>query len=227
MVVSADPLSAVARAFMGVAVGVGAMMATVDVPRAREWVAGAYLAGSLGLAFGSRTFADPPGTLWGEILDTDATRLRHEIAPPTTDRRWRTATAAGASPFLYVCARGRLESPDTLDISLNGEPLTALDPSMMFGPRPQPESVGFYRIPVPWARLEERAPLMVEVARHVGSSRSLEVCGTFMATPTVRVSASQRFDGAAWTSPWDTRRGRYQVELRLEGTDGHVFGAWY
>ena len=109
----------------------------------------------------------------------------------------------------------------------DGVLLTPRDPSMMFGPRPQPESVGFYRIPVPWARLEGRELLSVEVARHPGTSRPIEVCGTFMGNPTLRVDASQLYDGVRWSSPWETHSGRYQIELRLEATDGHVFGAWY
>ena len=216
-----------ARAFMGIAVGVGALIATTAMPRPREWAAGAFLVGSLGLAFGSGTFADPPSTLWGEILDRDGMRIRHEIALPRNDRRWRTAAASGASPYLYICARGRLEAPDTLDVSLDGVILAPLDPSMMFGPRPQPESVGFYRVSVPWARLDGRDQLAVEVAPDPGTSRPLEVCGTFMGKPTLRVDASQLYDGIRWSSPWETRSGRYQIELRLEASDGHVFGAWY
>jgi hypothetical protein len=225
--VETDARIATARAFMGIAVGVGALLATTAMPRAREWAAGAFLVGSLGLAFGSGTFADPPSTLWGEVLDRDGMRIRHEIALPRTDRRWRTATASGASPYLYVCARGRLEAPDTLDVSIAGVILAPLDPSMMFGPRPQPESVGFYRVPVPWDRLDGRELLSVELAQHSGTKRPLEVCGTFMGKPTLRVDASQLYDGTRWSSPWEARRGRYQIELRLEANDGHVFGAWY
>ena len=225
--VSTDPSIAAARAFMGVVTGVGALMATTGMPRARAYVASAFLAGSLGLAVGAGSFTDPPATLWGEILDTDAMRIRHEIEVPHDDRRWRAATTSGASPFLDVCARGRLDAPDTLDVSLDGAPLGALDPSMMFGPRPQPESVGFYRMPVPWVRLDGRERITIEVARQPGASRPLEICGTFMGKPTLRVDASQFFNGTGWSSPWETRRGRYQVELRLEATDGTVYGAWY
>ena len=225
--VATDARIATARAFMGIAVGVGALLATTAMPRAREWAAGAFLAGSLGLAFGRGSFPDPPSTLWGEVLDRDGIQIRHEIALPRTDRRWRNATASGASPYLYVCARGRLEVPDTLDVSLDGVILAMLDPSMMFGPRPQPESVGFYRVPIPWDRLDGRELLSVDVARHSGANRSLEVCGTFMGRPTLRVDASQLYDGTRWSSPWETRSGRYQIELRLEANDGHVFGAWY
>lgn len=222
-----DPLIAAARAYMGVAVGFGALFATTGMPRAREWTAATFLAGSLGLAFGHGSFPNPPSTLWSEILETDAMRLRHEIAMPRSDRRWRAGVAASASPFLYVCVRGRLEAPDTLDVSIDGATLASLDPSMMFGPRPHPESVGFYRIPLPWAQLDGRDRLTVEVARQAGASRTLEVCGTFMGKPTLRVDASSLFDGVAWSSPWQTRSGRYQIELRLEGPDGKVYGAWY
>jgi hypothetical protein len=225
--VGTDPDIATARAFMGVVVGIAGMFATTGLPRARNCVAGAFLVGSFGLAFGSGSFSDPPSTLWGEILDSDAVRIRHELAIPRADRRWRAATAAGASPYLYVCARGYLEEPDTLDVFMDGVSLASLNPSMMFGPRPQSESVGFYRIPVPWGRLDGRERLSVEVARHAGTSRPLEVCGTFMGKPTLRFDASQLYDGTTWTSPWETRKGRYQIELRLENADGHVFGAWY
>jgi hypothetical protein len=225
--VATEPAIAAARGFMGTVIGVGAMVATTAMPHARGWVVGAFLVGSLGLAFGRGSFADPPSTLWGEILDRDAARIRHEFSLPRADHRWRAATSAGASAYLYVCARGRLEAPDTLDVALDGVLLAPLDPSMMFGPRPQADSVGFYRIPVPWARLDGRKLVSVELARHAGTSRPLEVCGTFMGRPTLRVDASQLFDGVSWSSPWKTRSGRYQIELRLEATDGHIFGAWY
>ncbi len=227
MCIASDPTIAAARVFMGTAFGVGALLATTDMPRGRIWGTSAFLVGSLALAFGSGSFADPPSTLWGEILDRDGMRIRHEIALPRNDRRWRTAAASGASPYLYICARGRLEAPETLDVTLDDVPLTTLDPSMMFGPRPQPESVGFYRVSVPWARLERRDQLAIEVAPHPGTSRPLEVCGTFMGKPTLRLDASQLYDGIRWSSPWETRSGRYQIELRLEATDGHVYGAWY
>ncbi len=219
--------TAIARGFMGGVIGIAAMLATEGMPRARAAVAAAIVIGSVGLASGAGSFADPPLALWTEILHDDAMRIHHEIALPRTDHRWRAGADAGASPYLYVCARGRLDVPDTLDVSLGGDSLASLGPSMMFGPRPQPDSVGFYRIPLPWARLDGRDRISVGVTRHAGTSRPLEVCGTFMAKPTFRIDSSELFDGAGWTSPWVTRQGRYQIELRLVSDDGHVFGAWY
>lgn len=221
------PAVAAARGFMAATVGIAAIGATKGMPRASRAVTALLLAGSVGIAFGTGSFDDPPSTLWGEVLEAPGARARHEIALPRADRRWEAATRADAAAFLYVCARGRLEAPDTLDVSLNGEPLTALDPSMMFGPRPDPESVGFYRVPVPWPRLDAVDRIVVGLSRQPGTTRPPEVCGTFMARPTARLDASEVFDGTSWTSPWTTRRGRLQIELRLEGPDGHVYGAWY
>ena len=218
----------VSRLTFAIIFGIGALViAGRSAPFVQLAGASTYLAASIAMNVIARPVADPPSTLWGQIIDDTRQEVAHRIIPPYGTRQWQQGWVSDGQPFIYVCARGRLEPPETLVLTVNGSAISVLNPSQMFGPRPQPESVGFYRISVPRDLFSGSPALDIHVRPDERATKPLEICGTITARPTAGLESSQFFDGASWTSPWATRKGRFQIELRLEGPGGHVFGAWY
>jgi hypothetical protein len=128
---------------------------------------------------------------------------------------------------VWVCARGPLTAEDGLLLAVNDERLGLVTQAQAVGPRPQPTSVGFYRLPVSRAVLERRVPAAFELRRAPGSGgQPVEVCGTFSYRPTAGPDASTFFDGTRWLAP-PQPQGRFLIELRLEGPDGRPIAAWY
>lgn len=208
--------------------GIGALViAGRSAPFVQLVGAMTYLLASIAMNVIDRPVADPPSTLWGQIVDDTLQEVAHRIIPPYGTHQWQQGWASDGQPFIYVCARGRLEPPETLVLTVNGSAISALNTSQMFGPRPQPESVGFYRIPVPRGLFTGSPSLDIQVRRDERATLPLEICGTITARPTAGFESSRFFNGTSWISPWTTRQGRFQIELRLEGPGGHVFGAWY
>jgi hypothetical protein len=129
---------------------------------------------------------------------------------------------------MYVCARGPLATEDGLQLWLNGSRLATITQEQAIGPRPQPTSVGFYRLPVERGELERDARAVFELRRAPGATaRPVEVCGTFAYRPTAGPEASAFFDGRSWSSPGAEQRGRFIVELRIESEPGRPLAALY
>ena len=208
--------------------GIGALViAGRSAPFVQLAGASTYLIASIAKNVIDLPVAEPPSTLWGQIIDDTRQEVAHRIIPPYGSRQWQLGWASDGKPFIYVCARGRLEPPETLVVMVNGSAISELNTSQMFGPRPQLESVGFYRIPVLRDLFNGSPALDIQVRRDVRATLPMEICGTITARPTAGFESSRFFDGTSWISPWTTRQGRFQIELRLEGPGGHVFGAWY
>jgi hypothetical protein len=225
----APTATALARLFFVVAIG-GAVVAVLHMVSARAQVGAAVTILLLTVLQVSvqRRVDDPPPSQWTVPLAGPDQRLRHTITlplgRPEWDRWWRRARAAA----VYLCARGPLEEADGLDLSLGGVFLARVTQAQAYGPRPQPTSVGFYRVPVPRATLERAPDAVLELARTSdASARAIEVCGTFTYKPTAGLEASAFFDGRSWTSPGPSQRGRYVVELRIEDPTGKPIVALY
>lgn len=175
-----------------------------------------------------RPLATPPSSQWTTPLTTSEEIVRHTIRLPLGEPIWERLWNRAADAAAYVCARGPLEHQDGLLLSLGPEPLATLTQKQATGPRPQPTSIGFYRIPIARAHLERQPEAVFTLRRAAGAPpRPIDICGTFAYRPTAGQNASAFFDGALWTSPGATKGGRYLIELRLEDADGRPFHIWY
>lgn len=175
-----------------------------------------------------RPLATPPSSQWTTPLAAPAEIIRHTIRLPIGEPTWNRLWSRAAGAAAYVCARGPLDHQDGLLLSLGADPLAILTQEQATGPRPQPTSIGFYRIPI--ARpLLERQPEAVFTLRRAPDAppRPIDICGSFAYHPTAGQNASAFFDGALWSSPGATKGGRYLIELRLEDADGRPFHIWY
>jgi hypothetical protein len=228
-VLGAPVATVLARAFFVLVAG-GAVVAALSVVgrRAQAIAAAALLVlmGAQVAAPGSVT--EPPPSQWTVALSAPGQRVRHTMQLPLDSPAWDRWWVRASGAAVYVCARGPLEEADGLDLWLGDQPLARVTQAQAFGPRPQPTSVGFYRIPVTRPALERSATAVFELRRAPGSTtRPVEVCGTFTYRPTAGIESSAFFDGARWTSPGPTQRGRYIVELRIEKQPGSALVALY
>jgi hypothetical protein len=220
-----------ARLFF-VMVLVGGVVAALSVLGGRAQLAASLAV--LGLVVvqmtAQRPIQDPPSSQWTVELRGPGQLIRHVIAPPLGSAGWDRAWAAASGAAAYVCARGPLEDRDGLDLYLNGQRLDRLTQEVAFGPRPQPSSVGFYRVPVPRTVVERQPRLVFELRRDPAApatARPVEICGTFTYRPTAGLDSSAFFDGGTWTSPGPMQRGRYLIELRVERDPGRPLLALY
>ena len=226
--VLAAPLpTAIARVFFVTLLGGAIVAALAAVGRAAQLTgAAALLVLTLGQVSIDRPVQAPPSSQWTVTLRTPAERLRHTIALPVGTRQWQAWWARATGAAVYVCARGPVSEADALDLYVGAERAARVTQEQAIGPRPQPTSVGFYRIPIERARLEGAAPLVLELRRGA-EARPIEVCGTFAYQPSAGLESSAFFDGVRWISPGLTQRGRYIVELRLEERPGRTVAALY
>jgi hypothetical protein len=218
-----------ARLFFVAAIG-GALVAGLSVAGARWQViaAGGLLTLSvLQVALPGRV-VDPPPSQWTVELARPDERVRHTIALPVGEVEWEHWWSRARSAAVFLCARGPLEEADGLDLTLGGERVARVTEAAAHGPRPQPTSVGFYRVPVSRAALERAPRAVLELQRAPGASaRPVEICGTFTYKPSAGLEASAFFDGRAWSSPGLTQQGRYVIELRIEDARGKPLVALY
>ncbi|HET7770787.1 MAG TPA: hypothetical protein VFN74_18590 [Chloroflexota bacterium] len=219
----------VARLYFVVLLGGAVVSALGLVGRmAQLWAAALLLALALGQALAERPVAQPPSSQWTAALRTPVERLRHTIALPVGSRQWAAWWERAKGAAVYVCARGPLSTEDGLELFANGERTARITQEQAIGPRPQPTSVGFYRLPLDRARLEATTPLVLELRRgSEASARPIDVCGTFAYRPSAGIESSAFFDGVSWTNPGLTQRGRYVIELRLEEASGRTVAALY
>ena len=218
-----------ARSFFVLLLG-GAVVAALGLMgrSAPVWGAALLLVLTVGQALVDRPVAEPPSSQWTVALRTPAERLRHVVALPVGSKQWETWWGSARGAAVYVCARGPLEGADGLDLFANGERVARITQEQAIGPRPQPTSVGFYRIPLDRARLEAASPLVLELRRGPeATARPIDVCGTFAYRPSAGIESSAFFDGTSWTSPGLTQRGRYVMEVRLEEAPGRTVAALY
>lgn len=196
--------------------------------RAQTGVALAGFVLVLGQRAIQRPISAPPSSQWTQSLASGQI-IRHGINLPAGTSAWERAWDRPAtSAMVWLCARGPLTAEDGLLLAVNGLDIGAVTEARAIGPRPQPTSVGFYRMPVARMTLERSRLATFELRRSSGATtRPIEICGTFTYQPTAGMEASQFFDGVAWHSPGATQRGRYVIELRLEGTDGRPFAVYY
>ena len=228
-VIAAPVPSATARLFFVVLLG-GALIAALSVVGRHAQTAAALtlLALVLGQIALQNPISPPPSSQWTVALSAPAERIRHTIAPPTGSAAWSRWWSRATQAAVYVCARGPLTESDGLDLFIGGGLLTRITQAHASGPRPQPTSVGFYRIPLDRSMIETTTPIDMELRRAPGSSpRPIEVCGTFTHRPTAGIESSAFFDGGTWKSPGVSQRGRYVIEVRLEDADGRVVAALY
>lgn len=228
-VVATPAPTAIARTFFVLVLGGAVVSALAVVGRTAQLSAAVILfALTLGQALVDRPVAQPPSSQWTAALGTSTERIRHTIALPVGGVQWRRWWERASGAAVYVCARGPLEEADALDLFAGGRRLARITQAQAIGPRPQPTSVGFYRVPIERALLEATATLVLELRRGAdGASRPVEVCGTFTHRPTAGIESSAFFDGTAWTSPGRSERGRYILELRLEEAPGRTVAALY
>jgi hypothetical protein len=175
-----------------------------------------------------RPVTEPPSSQWTVELRGPEQVLRHAILLPLGSGQWQSWWGRASGAAVYVCARGPLTAADGLQLWLGGERLATITQEAAIGPRPQPTSVGFYRLPVERAQLERDAHAVFELRRAAGATpRPVEVCGTFAYRPTAGLEASAFFDGQSWTGPGTEKRGRYIIELRIESEPGRAMAALY
>ncbi len=219
----------IARVFFVTVAGGALVMALEAVGRrAQLLAAGVLLALVVVQMTVRRPLETPPPSQWTVELPTPAERVRHTIALPLGKAQWGQWWSGASGAAVYVCARGPLEEADGLDLVLNDEVLGRITQTHAFGPRPLPTSVGFYRVPVTRAVLERSPSAVFELRRAAAATaRPVEICGTFTYRPTAGLESSAFFDGARWTSPGPTQRGRYIVELRIERLPGNALVALY
>ncbi|MBI3973777.1 MAG: hypothetical protein HY332_21075 [Chloroflexi bacterium] len=175
-----------------------------------------------------RPFTDPPSSQWTAPLRAPDQQIQHLIALPTGRPSWTRLWQRAAGAAAYVCARGPLGEEDGLQLFVNDEMVATITQAHAIGPRPQPTSVGFYRLPVGRELLERQQPAKFSLRRAAGAtSRDIEVCGTFSYRPTAGIESSSRFDGSTWSSPGKTMHGRFLIELRIEDARGRAIEALY
>ena len=230
----APAATALARLFFVGAIVAGLIAAAgLAGPRTQFAVALGLLALVLVQRVADRPVPEPPSSQWTAPLRTPAEAIRHTIALPA-DAQWERLWQRAAGAAVYVCARGLLTEDDGLQLDVNDEPLGTLTHAHTVGPRPQPTSVGFYRVPVGRDVLERRRPATFTLRRAAGAPAApdpagspVEICGTFTYRPTAGRDASAYFDGARWTSPGTTQQGRFLIELRFEDRAGRILEALY
>ncbi|HEU5317086.1 MAG TPA: hypothetical protein VFX49_13335 [Chloroflexota bacterium] len=223
------PATALARLFFVVVMG-GALVAGLAAagPHWQLGAAGGLLALTALQGVIPRRVEDPPPSQWTVELRSPAERVRHTIALPLGSAEWERWWSRARSAAIFVCARGPLEEGDGLELTLGGERVARVTQAVAYGPRPQPTSVGFYRVPVTRAVLERAPRAVLELQRAPDASdRPIEICGTFTYKPTAGLEASAFFDGRSWSSPGPTQRGRYVIELRIEDPAGKPLVALY
>jgi hypothetical protein len=163
-----------------------------------------------------RPVTEPPSNQWTATLSAGQI-IRHTIKAPVATREWQRWWQEATGAAAYVCARGPLTPADGLQLYLNDRLVGTIAQDVAFGIRPEPTSIGFYRLPVTRAALEEQQPSVFELRRAQGATpRPIEVCGTSTYNPTAGLEASAFFNGSTWSSPGPTQHGRYLIELRIE-----------
>jgi hypothetical protein len=166
----------------------------------------------------ARPVAEPPSNQWTATLQASQV-IRHTIKPPLGSRVWQEWWRQASGAAAYVCARGPLTSTDGLQLFLDDKLVGTITQEVAFGARPEPTSIGFYRLPVTRAALEAQPASVFDLRQAAGADhRPIEVCGTSTYRPTAGLDASAFFDGSRWTSPGPTRHGRFLIELRIEQT---------
>jgi hypothetical protein len=119
-----------------------------------------------------------------------------------------------------------LTREDGLELWANDGLVDRISDALASGPRPQPTSVGFYRVPLPRGLLGDRLVLSLRRSA-TANARPIDVCGTFAYRPSAGLDASAFFDGTSWLYPGRTQRGRYVMELRLHDAAGRTLAALY
>ena len=227
-VIGAPPPTMWTRLYFGVLILCGVVaLAGLAGQRVQLAVAAVICVLALSQRVGHHTVADPPPSQWTAFLREPTQRIEHQVLLPvgsaSWDRLWRHATSAG----IYVCARGPLTPEARLQVLVGDELLATLTESYAFGPRPQPTSVGFYRVPVSRRALEKERPATLVLRQEAGAGQPAEICGTFSYRPTAGLGASRFFDGVAWSSPGLTQQGRFLLEVRIEDAEQRALAAFY
>lgn len=225
----ASPTTALSRGFFAVIMVGGAVgLAALAGRRVQLAVAGIALALLLAQRVLPARVDNPPSSLWTQVLSRPAQAIRHTIALPAGSPSWENIWRRASQAAVYLCARGPLDAATVLDLQLNGTSLGTVTQAQAIGPRPQPDSVGFYRIPVARAALEQNTTATFSVRLVTGpDARPVEVCGTFTYRPSAGRESSAFFDGSTWTSPGPTMHGRFLIELRFEDATGKIVEALY
>lgn|GEM_PF-801655 len=175
-----------------------------------------------------RPVVDPPSSQWTQPLQGPDQVVRHVIQLPVGQGQWSELWHRAAGAAVWICARGPLVPSDGLQLVVNGQLLATITEEAAAGPRPQPTSIGFYRVPVERTLLERSRPATFELRRAAGADgRPIDICGTFTYRPTAGIESSTFFDGVVWSSPGPSRQGRFVIELRFENAAGQIFAAFY
>jgi hypothetical protein len=94
-----------------------------------------------------RPVVDPPSSQWTQPLQGPDQVVRHVIQLPVGQGQWSELWHRAAGAAVWICARGPLVPSDGLQLVVNGQLLATITEEAAAGPRPQPTSIGFYRVP--------------------------------------------------------------------------------
>ena len=231
-VVASPAPAAFARVFFAIVIGGGVVAAArLAGAKTQSIAAVSFLTLTLLQRCDARPVDRGPDSLWITALARPREIVQHVIAIPASpagdaawERAWQRADVAAA----WVCARGPLHPEDGLQLWLNDELLGTITEAHSSAPRPLPDSVGFFRVPLTRSQIERRPAATFQLQRAPGASeRPIDICGTFAYAPSAGMGASTLFDSTVWQDRGAEKRGRFLIELRLEDAAGSIFYTRY
>ena len=174
---------------------------------------------------------------WSVSLVSPGDAIRREITLPSpVDPAWERAWARASRAVVAICTEERVVESASVVVSMNdGAPV----PLATLPRTGQPESVGWYELPVSRESVDAQRPLRVEVRRGAGAGTPARVCGGQDDPTRPGWMGSARLTPSGWVYdqladlPIPPIAGRpapsrYYIELRLYDSNGgpHA-GIWY